>query len=70
MDSTIPNSVGNTDAAWRPDDQHSFFLAAMIWVLIVLMIVPEGFDYQSLTAAPDAPTSGGAISRWAQDGHG
>lgn len=67
MHVTTPNPVGNSDAAWRPDDQHSFFLAAMVWVLIVLMIVPEGFDYQSLTAATDAPTSGGAISRtlWA-----
>ncbi|HMJ30833.1 MAG TPA: O-antigen ligase family protein [Xanthobacteraceae bacterium] len=31
-----------------------------MWVLIVLMIVPEGFDYESLTTAP---SSGGAISR-------
>ncbi len=33
-----------------------------MWVLIGLMIVPEGFDYQSLTTA-GAPSSGGAISR-------
>ena len=31
-----------------------------MWVLVVLMIVPEGFDYESLTTAP---SSGGAISR-------
>jgi exopolysaccharide production protein ExoQ len=31
----------------------------MMWVLIVLMIVPEGFEYQSLAA----PSSGGAVSR-------
>jgi len=32
----------------------------MMWVLIVLMIVPEGFEYQNLAAAP---TSGDAFSR-------
>ena len=32
----------------------------MVWVLIVLMIVPEGFDYQSFGAVP---TSGGPVSR-------
>lgn len=47
---------------WLRDDRHSTLLAASIWVLIVLMIVPEGFDYQSLTTS-GAPTSGGAISR-------
>jgi O-antigen ligase len=34
----------------------------MIWVLVVMMIVPEGFNYQQIaTASP--PSSGGAISR-------
>ena len=33
-----------------------------MWVLILLMIVPEGFDYQDLTTT-GAPSSGGAISR-------
>ncbi len=32
-----------------------------MWVLIVLMIVPEGLDYQSITTT-GAPSSGGAIS--------
>jgi len=45
---------------WLRDDRYSTFLAGMMWVLVVLMIVPEGFDYESLTTAP---SSGGAISR-------
>jgi O-antigen ligase len=48
--------------AWLRDDRHSFFLAGMMWALIVLMIVPDGFDYESLTTS-GSPTSGGAISR-------
>lgn len=53
--------------AWLQDNQYSYVLAGIIWVLIVLMIVPEGFDYQRLAASPDGPSSGGAISRalWA-----
>ncbi len=54
------NTARRYGAAWLKDDRHSLFLAGMMWVLIVLMIVPEGFDYQSFGAAP---TSGGAISR-------
>lgn len=49
-------------AAWLRDDRHSLILAGMMWVLIVLMIVPEGFDYQSL-ATSSTPRTGGAISR-------
>jgi exopolysaccharide production protein ExoQ len=48
--------------AWLRDDRHSLFLAGMMWVLIVLMIVPEGFDYQGLATA-GAPSAGGPISR-------
>jgi exopolysaccharide production protein ExoQ len=49
-------------ALWRQDDQHSRLLAGMIWALVVLMIVPDSFDYRSLTVA--GPTSsGGAPSR-------
>jgi O-antigen ligase len=47
---------------WLRDDRHSVFLAGMMWVLIVLMIVPDGFDYQGLTTT-GAPSSGGAFSR-------
>jgi exopolysaccharide production protein ExoQ len=37
-------------------------IAAMVWVLTVLMIVPEGFDYRQL-ATEEAPISGGLVSR-------
>lgn len=62
MDRKTPNPAHSNGTAWLRDDQHSYVLAGMIWVLVVLMIVPEGFNYQGLTAA-SAPSSGGAISR-------
>jgi O-antigen ligase len=34
----------------------------MVWVLVVLMIVPEGLDYDGLMQA-GSPTAGGAVSR-------
>lgn len=49
-------------AAWRLDARNAPLMAAMMGVLIVLMIVPDGFDYGSLTTT-GAPSSGGAISR-------
>ncbi|MHB8729939.1 MAG: O-antigen ligase family protein [Sulfuricaulis sp.] len=47
---------------WLRDDRYSLLLGGMMWVLIVLMIVPEGFNYQVLETA-GAPSSGDAISR-------
>src|SRR5262245_36643926 len=49
-------------ALWRRDDRYATVLTAMMWVLIVLMIVPEGFDYEALTTA-GPPSSGSLISR-------
>jgi len=47
---------------WLQDDRHSLLLGGMVWVLIVMMIVPDGFDYQALVdITPPGP--GGAISR-------
>jgi O-antigen ligase len=60
VDPKTPNTARPNTTPWLRDDRHSVFLAGMIWVLIVLMIVPEGFDYENLTTAP---SSGGAISR-------
>jgi exopolysaccharide production protein ExoQ len=62
MDLTTSNIAQPHGMAWLRDDRHSWFLAGMMWVLIVLMIVPEGFDYQSL-GTTGAPSSGGPISR-------
>jgi hypothetical protein len=33
---------------WRPDDRYGVLLTALMWTLLVLMIVPEGFDYSLL----------------------
>lgn len=48
---------------WLRDDRHSLLLAGMIAVLIVLMIVPEGFNYRILETSGGAPKSGDSISR-------
>lgn len=49
-------AVAPAAAAWRRDDRWGALLAVMMAALIVLMIVPEGLDYESLVhaAAPDA----------------
>ncbi|MBC7982780.1 MAG: O-antigen ligase family protein [Candidatus Obscuribacterales bacterium] len=54
---------GKTIGSWVRDDRHGVLIAGMLWVLLVLMIVPEGFDYSALVTANHAPTSGGAVSR-------
>jgi O-antigen ligase len=60
LDPAKPNTARRYGTSWLRDDRHSLFLGAMMWALIVLMIVPEGFDYQSSVAAP---ISGGPVSR-------
>lgn len=62
MDIKTSDTARPYGTVWLRDDRHSFFFAGMMWVLIVLMIVPEGLDYQSL-AANSTPSTGGAISR-------
>lgn len=47
---------------WALDSRHAGLLAAMVWLLVVLMIVPEGLDYEGI-AGQGARSSGGAISR-------
>ena len=47
---------------WVCDDRHSAILGAMLWTLIVLMTVPEGFDYQNLVSV-GAPAAGSLVSR-------
>ena len=51
-----------TASAWRRDDRHVWVPAALLWTLIVLMIVPEGLDYDLLNATA-APASAGLVSR-------
>ncbi len=62
MDTKTSDTSQPHGTAWLRDDRHSFFIAGMMWVLIVLMIVPEGFDYQGLVSN-STPGTGGAISR-------
>ncbi len=47
---------------WIKDDRHSLILAGLVWVLIVLLIAPEGFDYTILLDG-QAPAAGGPLSR-------
>ena len=46
---------------WVRDDRHSLILAGMVWVLLLVLIVPEGFDYTILEG--HSPTEGGPLSR-------
>ncbi len=61
---TAPDTprTGSAPALWLRDDRHAFLLAALVWTLIILMIVPEGFRYADL-ANSAAPASGSALSR-------
>jgi O-antigen ligase len=62
MSTVAANIPLPASGAWRTDSRHALLLGAMLWVLIALMIVPEGFDYQSLTLT-SAPSSASAVSR-------
>ncbi len=44
------------------DDRYRMLIGGMIWILIVQMIVPDGFDYSNL-ASEGAPASGSLISQ-------
>jgi len=57
-----PDAARGLRALWVRDDRHAIFPAALMAVLIVLMIVPEGLDYRSL-ATGVAPEAGGFVSR-------
>jgi exopolysaccharide production protein ExoQ len=54
-------SVGG-QVRWVRDDRHTLILAGMMWLLIVLLIAPEGFNYAILLDGP-APAAGGVLSR-------
>ncbi|HZR34923.1 MAG TPA: O-antigen ligase family protein [Nevskia sp.] len=47
---------------WIRDDRHAVLLGLMVWALVVLMIVPDDFDYSALSN-PNAPAAGGLVSR-------
>lgn len=54
--------AGAPAVPWIGDARHSTMLAAMVWLLVVLMIVPDGFDYAGLTSL-SAPTQGAPVTR-------
>jgi O-antigen ligase len=47
---------------WVPDHRYSLLVTGLVSTLIVLMIVPEGFNYSSVVAG-QIPTSGNLVSR-------
>lgn len=47
---------------WVRDDRFAWPLMLATWLLVLLMVAPDGFDYRSLTTDA-APTSGSAMSR-------
>jgi exopolysaccharide production protein ExoQ len=49
-------------ARWVSDDRYSLIVTVLVWTLMVLMIVPDGFDYQAVVAG-QTPTSGSLLSR-------
>ena len=62
MDFKTQTSARFPHGVWQRDDRHSLILAGLVWALIVLMTVPEGFDYASLSKAY-APMAGSKLSR-------
>ncbi|HUP91101.1 MAG TPA: O-antigen ligase family protein [Solimonas sp.] len=49
-------------ARWVRDERFGLLAGALVWTLVVLMIVPEGFNYGGLTVAY-GPSEGGVVSR-------
>jgi len=53
----IHNIVSPKGYVWKLDNRYSILLACMLWVLIVQILIPEGFNYGEA-----APTSGTVLS--------
>jgi exopolysaccharide production protein ExoQ len=66
MDRNLSSTQGSA-GVWVRDDRFSVFVAGLIWVLMLLMIVPESFDYTILSDPEGAPAAGSFLSRmlWA-----
>lgn len=62
MDATFAHPLSAAVMRWRRDDRYAALPVALVWVLVVLMIVPDGFDY-SILSLDDLPTSAGMWSR-------
>ncbi|HEX5757441.1 MAG TPA: O-antigen ligase family protein [Arenimonas sp.] len=57
-----PAAAAHAATRPQPSERPLLIVGALVWTLVVLMIVPEGFDYRQL-ATQEAPASGGMISR-------
>ena len=60
MESNIHNNVRINGSVWVLDNRYSFLLASMLCVLVMIMVIPDGFNY-GVDAEP--PTSGSALYR-------
>ena len=63
MESKTQDTFRTDRRAWFVDNRYSILLGGMLWLLIVTMIVPDGFNYDN-TMAGALPTSGSALSRF------
>ena len=57
------DGAGRGTPQWRLDNRYALPALALMWVLVVLMIVPDGFDYASLAAGQNPPEAGTPMSR-------
>jgi exopolysaccharide production protein ExoQ len=61
MRARVPPRVLLAPAQLLRDNRHAWLIGGMVWALLLLMIVPEGFDYGTLEAG--APVRGAFASR-------
>ncbi len=58
----MPVAAHHPSRSWIADTRFSLPVSIAAWALIVLMIVPDGFNYSAVSTA-DMPSSGSAVSR-------
>ncbi len=53
--------AGGSLRIWQPDKAGTTFAAVLLWVSIIIMVVPQGLDYQGINGMP---TSSDALGRF------
>ncbi|MEP6547782.1 MAG: O-antigen ligase family protein [Gammaproteobacteria bacterium] len=53
--------AGGSLRLWQPDKAGTAFAAVLLWVSIIIMVVPQGLDYQGINGMP---TSSDALGRF------
>jgi exopolysaccharide production protein ExoQ len=53
--------AGGALRLWQPDKAGTTFAAVLLWVSIIIMVVPQGLDYQGINGMP---TSSDALGRF------